>query len=81
MYDQAKASSRRASITVLDDDALLNSAQVKARCGNVTDMCLWRWQRDPRVQFPQPIKMNRRNYWRFGDLLEWQKDQVNKKLS
>ncbi len=72
MQTQSHAELRRQSAPDLDDEALLNSAQTKARCGNVTDMCIWRWLRDPRVQFPQPLKINRRNYWRLGDIRAWQ---------
>ncbi len=56
----------------LDDDVLLTSAQTRARVGGVTTMCIWRWMRDQRVQFPAPVKINSRNYWRLGDLRRWQ---------
>jgi predicted DNA-binding transcriptional regulator AlpA len=56
----------------LDDDVLLTSGQVRARVGNVSVMCIWRWMRDPRVQFPWPLKINRLNYWRLGDIRAWQ---------
>ena len=64
-----------AAVTVAlhaDDDTLLTSNQTRARVGNVSHMCIWRWIRDERVQFPQPIQINRRNYWRLGDLRRWQ---------
>ncbi len=75
---QTQAEDRRASMQALDDDALLTSAQVKARIGNVSDMCLWRWMRDERVAFPQPVKINKRNYWRLGDLRGWQNKHAGK---
>jgi predicted DNA-binding transcriptional regulator AlpA len=78
MQLQTPTTTRRTSTPALDDDALLNSAQTKARCGNVTDMCLWRWMRDERVGFPQPVKINKRNYWRLGDLRAWQDKHTNK---
>src|SRR3954449_11821361 len=56
----------------LDDDVLLTATQTRARVGDVTTMCIWRWMRDPRVQFPAPVKINSRNYWRLGDLRQWQ---------
>lgn len=59
-----------------DDDALLTSVQVRSRIGGVSTMCLWRWMRDPRVRFPAPIKIKRRNYWRIGDLRQWQNDRA-----
>lgn len=55
-----------------DDDTLLTSTQVRSRIGGVSNMCIWRWMRDPRVEFPSPIKINQRNYWRLGDLRQWQ---------
>jgi predicted DNA-binding transcriptional regulator AlpA len=62
----------------LDDDVLLTAAQTRARVGHVSAMCIWRWMRDPRVQFPAPIKINNRNYWRLGDLRRWQAARVQK---
>jgi len=78
MHPHEYAELRRKSAPDLDDEALLNSAQTKARCGNVTDMCLWRWMRDERVNFPQPVKINRRNYWKLGDIRAWQAAHANK---
>jgi hypothetical protein len=55
-----------------DDDTLLTSAQTRALVGGVTTMCIWRWQRDPRVQFPHPdVVINGRNYWRRGTIRSW----------
>jgi predicted DNA-binding transcriptional regulator AlpA len=64
----------------LDDDVLLTSAQTRARIGGVSTMCVWRWMRDPRVQFPAPIKIgsSSRNYWRLGDLRRWQAERTRK---
>jgi predicted DNA-binding transcriptional regulator AlpA len=62
----------------IDDDALLTSAQTRARMGGVSTMCIWRWMRDPRVRFPHPVKINSRNYWRIGDLRRWQAESVTK---
>ena len=69
---QAIEGQQRKPQPVLDDETLLTSAQVRARVGGVSTMCVWRWQRDPKVQFPAPLKMNSRNYWRMGDLRDWQ---------
>jgi predicted DNA-binding transcriptional regulator AlpA len=61
-----------------DDDILLTSAQTRARVGGVSAMCIWRWVRDSRVQFPIPVKINARNYWRLGDLRRWQAERAAK---
>jgi predicted DNA-binding transcriptional regulator AlpA len=59
------------------DDTLLNSQKTQAWAGGVSAMCIWRWMRDDRVKFPQPLKINNRNYWKVGDLRAWA-DRVQK---
>jgi len=44
-------------------------------------MSIWRWMHDERMQFPEPVKINRRNYWRLGDLREWQAAQSARKAA
>jgi hypothetical protein len=56
-----------------DDETWLNANQVRARVGNVSNMCLWRWMRDERVRFPQPdLVLNNRRYWKAGTIRCWQ---------
>jgi hypothetical protein len=43
-----------------DDETLLTSAQTSARYGGRSKMALWRWVRDPKLGFPQPLKINDR---------------------
>jgi hypothetical protein len=51
------------------DDDLVSAAVVKRENGNISDMTLWRWTRDPRIQFPQPdFVINNRKYWKRGTL-------------
>ncbi len=38
----------------------LTARQVRERFGNVSDMSLWRWLHDPKLGFPQPIRIQRR---------------------
>ncbi len=61
-----------------DSEHLLNSRQVCARFGGVSLMSLWRWARDERLQFPQPVKLTNRNYWRMGDLRRWEAERLTK---
>lgn len=49
----------------------LPARQVLARYG-VTDMTLWRWLRDPKLDFPQPLYINRYRYWPLEDLEAWE---------
>jgi hypothetical protein len=79
--DERHQGSPRAGPPALDDDCLLTAKQTQVRCGNVTAMCIWRWMRDPRVMFPAPIQINRRNYWRLGDLRRWQAERSTSKAA
>jgi len=78
MQTQEHAQPRKAAPAPADDDTLLTSAQTRARVGNVSTICIWRWMRDPRVQFPRPVKINAQNYWRLGDLRQWQAERMTK---
>ncbi|SNT37522.1 helix-turn-helix transcriptional regulator [Tropicimonas sediminicola] len=44
---------------------------VRAMCGGVSDMSLWRWLNDPTLNFPKPIYIARRRYWREADVIAW----------
>ena len=59
-------------------DALINSRQVRATCAHVSDMTLWRWLQDSASEFPKPVYVNTRRYWREADVRAW---WVNKELS
>jgi len=76
-YAELRATSSRAPS--LDDDALMDSAQVRGSVGGKSNMCLWRWQRDPRVQFPAPdLVINGRRYWKAGTIRRWKAAQAAK---
>ncbi|MCB5200245.1 hypothetical protein LGQ03_13425 [Loktanella sp. TSTF-M6] len=40
-------------------------------------MTIWRWLQDPDMNFPKPIKIGRRNYWREADMIVWLDQQVS----
>lgn len=52
----------------------INAATVRSICGNVSDMTLWRWldQRD----FPKPVYIAKRRYWRESDIVNWLEAQA-----
>lgn len=62
----------------VDDETFLTAAQVRARFGGVSAMSIWRWLHDPKTGFPQPVKLNRRNYWRAGELRRWEAERLTK---
>lgn len=54
-------------------EALLDSNGTRAETGGKCAMTIWRWQRDPRVNFPLPdVVINGRNYWYRSTIRRWQ---------
>jgi hypothetical protein len=53
-----------------------------ARYLNVSAMCLWRWQRDPKLNFPQPTVINKYSYTDLNQVDEWMRERVvDRKIS
>lgn len=44
---------------------------VRSLCGAITDMTLHRWLNNPELNFPRPIYIGRRRYWRESEIIEW----------
>lgn len=63
----------------MQNETWLTSAQVRARQGNISDMCLWRWTRSPEIQFPKPDDVRGgRKFWRLSSILEWEAGRAAK---
>jgi len=55
----------------------LTGPQVQDRY-HKSHVSIWRWVRDETLDFPDPIKINRMNYWRLSDLEAWEAKQAEK---
>lgn len=53
------------------DKKLIPAATVRELCAGISDMSLWRWIKNTDLNFPQPIYISRRRYWREADVLAW----------
>jgi predicted DNA-binding transcriptional regulator AlpA len=49
-------------------DALLTTPQLRARLGGISEMTIWRYERDTEINFPKPIRIKRRKYWRVREV-------------
>jgi predicted DNA-binding transcriptional regulator AlpA len=47
---------------------LITASRVRELCGGICDMTLWRWRRDPDLQFPEPVIIRRRNFYRASEI-------------
>jgi predicted DNA-binding transcriptional regulator AlpA len=57
-------------------NVFLSSRHVRKRYNNMSDMSLWRWLNDEALNFPQPLRINRRRYWRLADLERWERERA-----
>jgi len=53
----------------------LPDPQVAKRYG-VSSMTLWRWDHDPHISFPKPIRINRRKYRDEAELEAWERSRA-----
>lgn len=44
---------------------------VRELVGGISDMTLSRWLNDPTKDFPRPVYLGRRRFWREQDILDW----------
>lgn len=64
------------STGVGDGDIYLSAKQVRERYGGISDMSLWRWLRDGELNFPQPIRINGRRFWRLSALEAFERERA-----
>lgn len=61
-------------------DSLRPSSWVRERYA-ISEATLWKWIRDPRLGFPEPIYINTRRLWRVGALEAWEATRPTKARS
>ena len=57
--------------TVQSQCHLISSRGVRAILGGISNMSLWRWQNCMEIDFPKPIKIMGRNYWKNDEVSAW----------
>lgn len=62
----------------MENDTLITAPQLRTRYGNISDMTLFRWERDPRMNFPKPVRINKRKYFSLAQVIEWEKNRAGK---
>src|SRR5829696_3186821 len=55
----------------------LTRFEVRKRYGNISNMTLWRWERDKRLNFPKPsLEINGRGYHDEDSLDRWDRERA-----
>lgn len=57
-----------------DERSLVPTREVVRRYG-VTDRTLAAWASRRETEFPQPVTVNRRKFWRRGELEAWERSR------
>ena len=55
----------------------LTGPQVRARYG-ISEMTLWRWLQDSNMQFPIPMVINRRRFFKESEITYWEQARIAK---
>lgn len=55
----------------------ISAKEVCYVCGGISSMTLWRWISNPDLNFPKPIYIARRRFWREADIAAWLDSQAD----
>ena len=61
----------------MDQSKKVPAKVICARFGDITPMTLWRWLKDPNMNFPQPIVINRRRYFELSEIEAWERNRAS----
>ncbi|HEX9868802.1 MAG TPA: transcriptional regulator [Candidatus Tectomicrobia bacterium] len=56
---------------------LRTARRVREQLGGVSEVTLWRFQRDPNLGFPTPVRINGRLYFRVDEIDAWIESRQN----
>ena len=49
----------------------IQAKPVRDLCGGVSDMWLWRKLNDPNSDFPRPVYIGNRRFWKEAEIIAW----------
>ncbi|AJE47171.1 helix-turn-helix transcriptional regulator [Celeribacter indicus] len=52
-------------------DKRIPAAVVRTLCGGVSNMTIHRWLNRDDFNFPKPIRIGNRRYWKEADIIAW----------
>ncbi|TPE53226.1 helix-turn-helix transcriptional regulator [Amaricoccus solimangrovi] len=55
---------------------LISATGTRQICGGISDMTLHRWLSDPALNFPRPVYIRKRRFWREAELLAWLEERA-----
>lgn len=62
----------------MDTSTFFSRTQIKERYG-ISDMTLWRWERDEKLKFPKPrMAVRKRKFFHPEDIIAWEESHMRK---
>jgi len=58
-----------------DNKVFISGPEVQERYG-ISAMTLHRWRKDQHMDFPNPMKIKTRNFFRLSDLEKWERSRI-----
>ena len=55
----------------MEQNKLIGANALRILLGDVSDMTVWRWLKNPELGFPRPVYIARRRYWKEAEVLAW----------
>lgn len=55
-----------------ESEVFLTARDMRRRYGNVSDMWLYRREHADATNFPKPIRISGRRFWRLSEVLRWE---------
>lgn len=52
-------------------DRLITKKEVRHLCGGVSEATLWRWQRDPSINFPKSFGFGQKVFFKESEISAW----------
>jgi predicted DNA-binding transcriptional regulator AlpA len=60
-----------------DDKHYITRKALRARYGGISEMTIWRWERDERLGFPKPTEINHRKYYDLTEIVNWERERAS----
>ena len=49
---------------------------LRTRYGNISEMTLWRWERNEKLGFPRAVDINGRKYYDLAEIEAWERKRA-----
>ncbi|KSV90945.1 hypothetical protein N181_09760 [Sinorhizobium fredii USDA 205] len=59
----------------MSNQVYLTTSQVLQRY-SISEMSLWRWQKNESLGFPRPMIVNKRKFFKEEDLVAWERERA-----